>query len=238
MCKEGATIHMSNISDINIEGMEKSEAAVTYILESLFSPVLEFDGTTEVMISESVKKGCPHIWTDANYRIVTSRLFDWWMHNMPYLYLAMLEDKTFTPHLYDALVNIFKYDGAKRLSELAYNTDGSVRKSPLAEATLFHVDFTKFSKVLYKKLLTDLEKSMHRLDVISDRLDEFVNGLTSEKRYQISYIVCNFMYLLFEVMHNTNMYNWLESTSRYYQEMVNSHAAVYDEALDNPGDFA
>ena len=65
---------MRNISDIDIEEMKKSEAAVTYILESLFSLVFAFDGTTEAMISESVKKGCPHIWTDANYRIVSNRL--------------------------------------------------------------------------------------------------------------------------------------------------------------------
>lgn len=229
---------MRNFSDIDIEEMKKSEAAVTYILESLFSPVFAFDGTTEVMISESVKKGCPHIWTDANYRLVTNRLFDWWMHNMPYLYLAMLEDKTFASRLYDGLVNISKYDSAKRLGELAYDADGSVRKSVLAESTLFHVDFTKFNVDLYEKLLADLEKSMHTLDIISDRIDNFVNALTPTKRYQISYIVCNFMYLLFELMHNNAMYHWLEATSRYYQEMVNSHAAVYDEALDNPGDFA
>ena len=157
---------------------------------------------------------------------------------MPYIYLALLEDKEFTGRLYDAMVNISKYDDAGKLVEFVYDKHGNVRKSSLAEATLFHVDFTKFSKVLYKKLLTGLEKSMHKLDVISDRVDEFVNGLTSERQYQISYIVCNFMYLLFEVMHNTDMYNWLESTSRYYQEMVNAHAAVYDESADNPGDFA
>lgn len=46
------------------------------------------------------------------------------------------------------------------------------------------------------------------------------------------------MYLLFELMHNNALYDWLEAISRYYQEMVTSHAAVYDEDADNPGDFA
>ena len=229
---------MSNLTNKELDSMENSEAAVGYIIESLFSTVFEMDGAVEIMISENVKKGCSHIWTDSNMRIVTNRLFDWWMYNMPYIYLALLEDKEFTGRLYDAMVNISKYDDAGKLVEFVYDKHGNVRKSSLAEATLFHVDFTKFSKVLYKKLLTGLEKSMHKLDVISDRVDEFVNGLTSERQYQISYIVCNFMYLLFEVMHNTDMYNWLESTSRYYQEMVNAHAAVYDESADNPGDFA
>ena len=74
--------------------------------------------------------------------------------------------------------------------------------------------------------------------MISDRVDDFVNGLTATKRDHISYIVCNFMYLLFELMHNNALYDWLEAISRYYQEMVTSHAAVYDEDADNPGDFA
>lgn len=229
---------MGNLTNKELDSMENSEAAVGYIIESLFSTVFEMDGTVDIMISENVKKGCPHIWIDSNMRIVTNRLFDWWMYNMPYIYLALLEDKEFTSRLYDAVMNISRYDDAGELAAFVYDEHGNVRKSPLAETMLFHVDFTKFSPVLYKRLLTGLEKSMHKLDVISDRVDEFVNGLTAEKKYQISYIVCNFMYLLFEVMHNTDMYDWLEATSRYYQEMVNAHAAVYDESADNPGDFA
>ena len=76
------------------------------------------------------------------------------------------------------------------------------------------------------------------MDVISDRIDYLVNNLTPAKRQQISYIVCNFMYLVFELMHNNALYNWLEAISEYYQEMVPAHAAAYDEAADNPGDFA
>ena len=85
--------------------------------------------------------------------------------------------------------------------------------------------------------MAGLEISMHSLDVISDRVDDFVNGLTETKRDHISYIVCNFMYLLFELMHDENMYNWFEAVSKYYQEMVPAHAAPYDESADNPGDF-
>ena len=68
---------MSNLTNAELESMQNSEAAAAYIVESLFSNIFELDGTAEVMISESIKKGCPHIWTDANYRIVTNRLFDW-----------------------------------------------------------------------------------------------------------------------------------------------------------------
>ena len=157
---------------------------------------------------------------------------------MPYLYLAMLEDKKFTDVLYENLKKVVACDKAGRLTERTYKEDGSVRKSTLAEDTLFHVDFTKFNDVLYKELAAGLEKSMHSLDVISDRVDDFVNGLTATKRDHVSYIVCNFMYLLFELMHNNALYDWLEAISRYYQEMVTSHAAVYDEDADNPGDFA
>ena len=229
---------MSTLTEAAHESMKNSEAAVTYIVKSLFSNIFELDGTSEVMISESIKKGCPHFWTDANYRIVSNRLFDWWLQNMPYIYLALLEDKTFTSRLYDGLVKVADCDHAKRLDAYAYNEDGSVRKSILAEDAVFHVDFTNFNDALYKKLLTDLEESMHSLDAISDRIDDFANNLTPVKRQQISYIVCNFMYLVFELMHNNALYNLLEAISRYYQEMVPDHAAAYDEAADNPGDFA
>lgn len=229
---------MSTLTEAAHESMKNSEAAVTYIVKSLFSNIFELDGTSEVMISESIKKGCPHFWTDANYRIVSNRLFDWWMQNMPYIYLALLEDKTFTSRLYDVLVKVADCDHAKRLDAYAYNEDGSVRKSILAEDAVFHVDFTNFNDALYKKLLTDLEESMHSLDAISDRIDDFANNLTPVKRQQISYIVCNFMYLVFELMHNNALYNLLEAISRYYQEMVPAHAAAYDETADNPGDFA
>lgn len=229
---------MSNLTNAELESMQNSEAAAVYIVESLFSNIFELDGTAEVMISESIKKGCPHFWKDANYRIVSNRLFDWWMQNMPYIYLALLEDKTFTSRLYDGLVKVADCDHAKRLDAYAYNEDGSARKSVLAEDAVFHVDFTNFNDALYKKLLTDLEESMHSLDAISDRIDDFANNLTPAKRQQISYIVCNFMYLVFELMHNNALYNWMEAISRYYQEMVPAHAAAYDEAADNPGDFA
>lgn len=68
---------MSNLTDAALDSMQNSEAAATYITESLFSSIFEIDGTADVMISENVKKGCPHIWTDSNYRIVTTRLLDW-----------------------------------------------------------------------------------------------------------------------------------------------------------------
>ena len=42
---------MSNISDINIEGMEKSVDAVTYIEKTLFSYIFDFDGSTELWLS-------------------------------------------------------------------------------------------------------------------------------------------------------------------------------------------
>lgn len=86
---------MSNLTDAALDSMQNSEAAATYITDSLFSSIFEIDGTADVMISENVKKGCPHIWPDSNYRIVTTRLLDWWIHNMPYIYLAMLEDRDF-----------------------------------------------------------------------------------------------------------------------------------------------
>ena len=54
----------------------------------------------------------------------------------------------------------------------------------------------------------------------------------------ISYIVCNFMYLLLELMHNDDICNWFEAISNYYQDMAHAHAAVYEEACDNPDDFA
>ena len=53
---------MSILSDTAHENMINSEAAVTYILKALFSDVFKFDGTTEVKISENIKRGCPHIW--------------------------------------------------------------------------------------------------------------------------------------------------------------------------------
>ena len=80
---------------------------------------------------------------------------------------------------------------------------------------------------------------MHSLDAISDRIDDFANNLTPVKR-QLKFhtLFANFMYLVFELMHNNALYNLLEAISRYYQEMVPAHAAAYDEAADNPGDFA
>ena len=108
----------------------------------------------------------------------------------------------------------------------------------LCTGTVFHVDFTNFNETLYKKLLADLERSMHALDDIRDRVDDFVNGLSPSKRHQISYIVCNFMYLLLELMHNDDICNWFEAISNYYQDMAHAHAAVYEEACDNPDDFA
>ena len=97
---------MSILSDAAHENMINSEAAVTYILKALFSDVFKFDGTTEVMISENIKRGCPHIWKDPNYRIISDKLFHWWLSDMPYIYLAMLEDQKFVPVLYENLKKI------------------------------------------------------------------------------------------------------------------------------------
>ena len=101
--------NMSILSDTAHENMINSEAAVTYILKALFSDVFKFDGTTEVMISENIKRGCPHIWKDPNYRIISDKLFHWWLSDMPYIYLAMLEDQKFVPVLYENLKKIVKY---------------------------------------------------------------------------------------------------------------------------------
>ena len=196
---------MSILSDTAHENMINSEAAVTYILKALFSDVFKFDGTTEVMISENIKRGCPHIWKDPNYRIISDKLFHWWLSDMPYIYLAMLEEQKFVPVLYENLKKIVEYDKNHSLDARVYDENKNVFSSKLCTGTVFHVDFTNFNETLYKKLLADLERSMHALDDIRDRVDDFVNGLSPSKRHQISYIVCNFMYLLLELMHNDDI---------------------------------
>ena len=229
---------MSNITETDLEHMENSEAAATYILEALFSPVFEFNGTAEVMIAENVKRGCPHIWTDPNYRVITDKFFDWWMQHMPYIYLAMLEDKKFVPLLYECLRKIVDYDKRHLLDEMVYDSDQNILASRLCTGTVYSVDFTKFNKALYTKILADLEKSMHALDDLSDRVDHFVNGLSSSRCYQISYISCNFMYLLFALMHDDKLCELFEAMSAYYQEIAKGHAAKYNEEEDCPEDFA
>ena len=217
--------------------MKNSEAAVTYSLKSLFSSLFEFDGTTEVMIVENVKRGCPHIWKDPNYRVITNKFFDWWMQHMPYIYLAMLEDKKFVPLLYDRVRQIVDYDKRHLLDGMVYDSDRNILVSRLCTGTVYSVDFTKFNKDLYTKILADLEKSMHALDEISDVVDWLINGLSSSKGYQISYICCNFMYLLLALMHDDKLCELFEAMSAYYQEIAKGHAAKYNEEEDNPEDF-
>ena len=43
-------IVMSNLTDTELDSMQNSEAAATYITESLFSSIFEIDGTADVMI--------------------------------------------------------------------------------------------------------------------------------------------------------------------------------------------
>lgn len=47
---------MSNLTDAALDSMQNSEAAATYITDSLFSSIFEIDGTADVMISENVKR--------------------------------------------------------------------------------------------------------------------------------------------------------------------------------------
>ena len=117
---------MSILSDTAHENMINSEAAVTYILKALFSDVFKCDGTTEVMISENIKRGCPHIWKDPNYRIISDKLFHWWLSDMPYIYLAMLEDQKFVPVLYENLKKIVEYDKNHSLYACSYNENINV----------------------------------------------------------------------------------------------------------------
>ena len=115
---------MSILSDTAHEKYDKiSEAAVTYIFKKplFFRCVLKFDGTTEVMISENIKRGCPHIWKDPNYRIISDKLFHWWLSDMPYIYLAMLEDQKFVPVLYENLKKIVEYDKNHSLDARVYD---------------------------------------------------------------------------------------------------------------------
>lgn len=229
---------MNNIAETDLAHMENSEVAATYILKTLFSPVFELNSMTEVMIVENVKRGCPHIWTDPNYRVITDKFGDWWIHHMPHIYLAMLEDKKFIPLLYDRLRQIIDYDKHHLLDGMVYDSNRNILASRLCTGTVYSVDFTKFNKALYTKILADLEKSMHSLDDISDIVDHLVNGLSPSKCYQISYVSCNFMYLLFALMHDDKLCELFEAMSTYYQEIAKSHTAKYNEEDDNPEDFA
>lgn len=229
---------MSNITETDLEHMENLERVAAYILKALFSPVFELNDTTEVMIVENVKRGCPHIWTDPNYRVITDKFLDWWVQHMPYIYLAMLEDKKFVSLLYERLRQIVDYDKRHLLDEMVYDSDRNILASRLCTGTVYSVNFTKFNKVLYMKILADLEKSMHALDDISDMVDHLVNGLPSSRCYQISYVSCNFMYLLFALIHDDKLCELFEATSAYYQEIAKSHTAKYNEEDDNPEDFA
>lgn len=229
---------MSNISDINIEGMEKSVDAVTYIEKTLFSYIFDFDGSTELWLTENIKKGCPYIWSDKNRRMITNRFFDWWMKYVPYVYEAMIEDKKFIDVLYNTVKVYAESDADGTFDRFIYDDNHNVLKSRLCVGNEFYVDFTKFNDVLYTKLLGGFQNSMKVLVPAGDVIDTLVNGLTPSKRYQISYVVCNFMYLLVAAMHDDTFCDMIERIGDYYKMVCEAHYAKYDEKADNPGDFA
>ena len=152
---------MSILSDTAHENMINSEAAVTYILKALFSDVFKFDGTTEVMISENIKRGCPHIWKDPNYRIISDKLFHWWLSDMPYIYLAMLEDQKFVPVLYENLKKIVEYDKNHSLDARVYDENKNIISG------LENLELTNGSITLDKIKIENSEKDTYYLKEVS-----------------------------------------------------------------------
>lgn len=159
------------------------------------------------------------------------------MKHMPYIYEAMIEDKKFTDVLYNTVKIYAESDKTGTFDRFVYDDDGNILKSRFCVGTVFHVDFTKFDDDLYTKLLGGFQNSMKVLVPAGDVIDTLVNSLTPSKRYQISYVVCNFMYLLVAAMHDDTFCNMIEHASDYYKMVCESHSAVYNEEDDNPDDF-
>lgn len=222
---------------INADNMKKSIDAVTYIEKTLFSYIFDFDSSTELWLTENIKKGCPHIWSDENRRMITNRFFDWWMKYMPYVYEAMIEDKKFIDVLYNTVKMYAESDADGTFDRFIYDDNHNVLKSKLCVGNEFHVDFTKFNGDLYIKLLSGFQNSMKVLVPAGDVIDTLVNSLTPSKRYQISYVVCNFMYLLVAVMHDDKFCDMIEHIGDYYKMVCEAHYAKYNKDDDNPDDF-
>lgn len=147
-----------------------------------------------------------------------------------------LKTKKFTDVLYNTVKIYAESDKTGTFDRFVYD-DGNILKSRFCVGTVFHVDFTKFDDDLYTKLLGGFQNSMKVLVAAGDVIDTLVNSLTPSKRYQISYVVCNFMYLLVAAMHDDTFCNMIEHTSDYYKMVCESHSAVYNEEDDNPDDF-
>lgn len=147
-----------------------------------------------------------------------------------------MKTKEFTDVLYNTVKIYAESDKTGTFDRFVYD-DGNILKSRFCVGTVFHVDFTKFDDDLYTKLLGGFQNSMKVLVPAGDVIDTLVNSLTPSKRYQISYVVCNFMYLLVAAMHDDTFCNMIEHTSDYYKMVCESHSAVYNEEDDNPDDF-
>ena len=135
---------------------------------------------------------------------------------MPYFYITLIKDYETVDILYN-------------------NIKACVEKAQNGEAfNIIHVNFDQFDMESCQKLEDKLFSSMKKLDCIKELIDYNVKHLYPTDRFQISYIMCNFMFLLTNLIHSNSFYQYVNVCCAYWKKHTDKYIALKKSLIEDP----
>lgn len=225
-----------------LSNSDKAFGAVTYIVDALFGNIFTFSPLTEDtmqhMLLQNVLDCSSYGWSE-EYRFMSDSFFDWFMSNFPAIYYGLLKDHAFVETLYFAIYryvddnNYMFYES--ELSDYVYEeaVNDAFKKGGYT-ADLFQYDDDVFSK--WSHCFASAFEKLNESKFISRDIDRFANNMTESHRYQLGFVVCNFMYIFVSLMYDPEFYKYFNLKVSLLQNSmrcrVEDEHADFDETAD------
>ena len=212
---------ISEYDFVGEENIFQSMAKAEYILKSIFSNIFTFDDSAIFTIEENIRlsyfstqeKPC-----EEGQQVITNEFFDWWFENMPYFYLMLIRDEKTVSNLYNAIKDCVEKEKNGK------------------EFTVLYINFKNFDMDSCKKLEDKLFSSMKRLDCIRKTIDYCVNHMTPTHRFQVSYIVCNFLFLLTHLINSNPFYQYVNACCAFWKTYADADMAFEEPLTEDPNE--
>lgn len=204
----------------------KSLAAVSYVLKILFLDRFEYSDSVIESVEKNVQNGCSSIWSDDNCRIISNDLFEWFATYGAGLYFSLIEDSNFTAKLFVSIRDCVEMSASMPYFKEHYiyddygNLQYELRKSSLCNSDISYIDFDHFDPVIYDMALNIVLNVIKDLCYVGDKIDYDVSCMSQTQKFQISYIMSNFLFFILLMIHDDSFYERITIECNHANDII------------------
>lgn len=204
----------------------KSLTAVSYGMRLLFSDRFYYSDSVIESVETNVQNGCSSVWQDANCRIISNDLLEWFATYGAGLYFSLIENRKFTASVFAVIRDCVEMSASMPYFRERYiyddygNFQYELRKSSLCDGDVSYIDFEHFNPAVYDTMLDIVLNVIKDLRYVGDKMDYDILYMSKTQKFQIAYIMSNFLFFILLLMHDDDFYEQITGECNHANDII------------------